>query len=285
MCPATGFGYAKDTFLNWKHQPHSLTLTASVLRAGHPLVVDDVRNSPYVDSEMAKAIPLHSLMGLPLIADGSHLGAVMIGFKNYHKFTQEEIDNGAQVSSQVALAVSKARLYSQVQRMAITDELTGFYNRRGIFEIGRVMLNEARHSQQNLALIWLDIDHFKSVNDAYGHHIGDQVVAGVAEICRGSMREHDSIGRYGGEGGDELIVLLPETELEAAQHVAERLRQRIAGQPISTDKGQIAVTVSLGISILSSQVKDLAGLLVRADQAMYVAKTSGRNCVVVAEEA
>ena len=107
----------------------------------------------------------------------------------------------------------------------------------------------------------------------------------MAEICRGSMREHDSIGRYGGEGGDELIVLLPETELEAAQHVAERLRQRIAGQPISTDKGQIAVTVSLGISILSSQVKDLAGLLVRADQAMYVAKTSGRNCVVVAEEA
>jgi diguanylate cyclase (GGDEF)-like protein len=78
--------------------------------------------------------------------------------------------------------------------------------------------------------------------------------------------------------------LLPRTELEAARHVAERLRQRISSQPIYTDKGPIAVTVSLGISILTNQVMDLAGLLNRADQAMYVAKSSGRNCVVVAEE-
>ena len=282
--PAAGFGFEDGSITSQPNKPGELTLTASVLRVGHPLVVEDVSDTPYIDSEQARLFPMRSLLGLPLIADGNPLGAVIIGFKDCHHFTQEEIDNGTQVSSQVALAVSKARLYSQVQRMSITDELTGFYNRRGIFQMGRAMFSEARRSSQNLALIWMDIDHFKSVNDAYGHHIGDQVVAGVAEVCRGSMREHDIVGRYGGEGGDELIVLLPETELDAARHVAERLRQRISSEPIHTEKGPVTVTVSLGLSVLSSQVTDLTGLLIRADQAMYVAKSSGRNCVVVAEE-
>ncbi len=282
--PAAAFGYSSETYTSQKSKPGELTLTASVLRIGHALGIEDVRNSEYVDSDLAKTFHMHSLLGLPLIADGNPLGAVIIGFKDRHRFTPEEIENGNQVSSQVALAVSKARLYSQVQRMSITDELTGFYNRRGIFEMGRSMLKEARRAQQNMALIWLDIDHFKSVNDSYGHHIGDQVVAGIAEVCRGSLRDQDVVGRYGGEGGDELIVLLPQTDLEAARNVAERLRQRISSQSIDTDKGAIAVTVSLGLSILTSQVTDLAGLLNRADQAMYVAKSSGRNCVVVAEE-
>lgn len=282
--PAAAYGYTSETYTSLTSKPGELTLTASVLRLGHPLAVEDVCHTPYIDSELARTFPMRSVMGLPLIADGNPLGAVIIGFKERHKFTNEEIENGQQVSSQVALAVSKARLYSQVQRMSITDELTGFYNRRGIFELGRMMLNKAKQNQQNLALIWMDIDHFKSVNDAYGHHIGDQVVAGMAEICRGSMREQDIIGRYGGEGGDELIVLLPQTDMQAARLVAERLRQKISNQPIMTEKGPIAVTVSLGISSLSGQVTDLAGLLNRADQAMYVAKSSGRNCVVMAEE-
>ncbi len=282
--PAAGYGVSSEIYTSLTSKPGELTLTASVLRAGHPLAVEDVRDTTYIDSELSKTFPMHSLLGLPLIADGIPLGAIIIGFKDRHQFTQEEIDNGTQVSRQVALAVSKARLYSQVQRMSITDELTGFLNRRGIFELGRAMFKEARRTQQNLALIWMDIDHFKSVNDSYGHHIGDQVVAGVAEVCRGSVRDNDIVGRYGGEGGDELIVMLPQTELDAAQFVAERLRQRISSEPIHTEKGPVAVTVSMGISILSNQITDLTGLLIRADQAMYVAKSSGRNCVVVAAE-
>ena len=283
--PAAGYGLSSETLRSVPMKPGDLTLTASVLRAGRALAVDDVKNSPYIDRDLAIFFSMQSMMGLPLIADGIRLGAVLVSFNTPHCFTQEEINNGEQVSSQVALAVSKARLYSQVQRMSITDELTGLYNRRGIFEKGRAAVVEAQRFSKPLALIWLDIDYFKRVNDTYGHHIGDQVVRGVAECCRASVRDRDLIGRYGGEGGDELILMLPETNLSDTLLIAERVRQRIASQMFDTDKGPIAVTVSMGISVLRGDMVDLTGLLNRADQAMYAAKSAGRNCVVVAEEA
>jgi diguanylate cyclase (GGDEF)-like protein/PAS domain S-box-containing protein len=282
--PSSAFGYTSEIYTSLVGKPDDLTLTASVLRAGRAIAVEDIRNTAFIDPVIAQEFPLQSMMGLPLIADGNRLGAVIIGFRDRHVFTREEIENGEQISSQIALVIAKARLYSQVQRMAITDELTGLFNRRGIFEKGRLALVDAQKAEKPLALIWLDIDRFKEVNDTYGHHIGDQVVRGVAECCRVGVREHDLIGRYGGEGGDELIVLLPETDAEGALQIAERLRERIAGQSFETDKGAIAVTVSLGISMMSGKMVDLNSLLSKADQAMYAAKFAGRNCVVVAEE-
>ena len=282
--PTIGYGYASETYTSIPHKPDELTLTASVLRVGHVLAVEDVHHSEYINSEAALTFRMISMMGLPLIADGDHLGAVLIGFRDRHVFTKEEIFNGEQVSSQVALAVAKARLYAQVQRTSITDELTGLYNRRGIFEKGREALIDSKTHSAPLTLIWLDIDYFKQVNDTYGHHIGDQVVRGIADRCRSSMRDHDLIGRYGGEGGDELIILLPDTEVSSAQQVAERLRQVIAEQPIITEKGPISVTVSLGIAQLTQENMDFPTLLQRADTAMYSAKLTGRNRVVISEE-
>lgn len=282
--PTAGYGYTSETYPALQCNPGELTLTASVLRLGQALAVEDVLSSPYIDHRVAETFPLQSLMGLPLIADGVRLGAVIIGFKERHCFTGEEIAQGEQASSQVALALAKAKLYTQVQLSAVTDELTGLFNRRGIMEKGREALLHAAHSGNPLALIWLDIDRFKEVNDTYGHYIGDQVVRGVAERCRSSVRNCDWIGRYGGEGGDELIVLLPDADLVAARQVAERLRERIASQPFPTDKGEISVTVSLGISYLRSDSMDLSALLNQADQAMYAAKLAGRNCVAVAGE-
>jgi diguanylate cyclase (GGDEF)-like protein/PAS domain S-box-containing protein len=281
--PSSSYGYTSEIYTSLTGQPGDLTLTASVLRAGRAIAVENIHDTTYIDPIVAQDFPLKSMMGLPLIADGNRLGAVIIGFRDRHVFTREEIENGEQISSQVALIIVKARLYSQVQRMAITDELTGLFNRRGIFEKGGLALVDAQKAEKPLALIWLDIDRFKEVNDTYGHHIGDQVVRGVAECCRVSVRDHDLIGRYGGEGGDELIVLLPETNAEGALQIAERLRERIAGQLIATDKGAIAVSVSLGFSMLSGKMADLNSLLSQADQAMYAAKFAGRNCVVVAE--
>jgi|GEM_PF-2464456 len=281
--PVTAFGFTSENYSSIPHQPDEITLTASVLRQGHTIAVDDILQTPYIDHNLALTFPLHSMMGLPLISDGVRLGAVLIGFKNAHHFTPDEIQKGEQVSRQVALAISKVRLYSQVQQMSVTDELTGLYNRRGIFEKGRLLVAEARKKNTPLALIWLDIDYFKSVNDRYGHYIGDQVVHGVAECCKASVRGMDVIGRYGGEGGDELIIVLPDCDLTTAKQVAERLRLRVAGQTYETDQGQVAVTVSQGISGGSEEM-DLTELLNRADQAMYAAKSAGRNCVVVAEE-
>jgi diguanylate cyclase (GGDEF)-like protein/PAS domain S-box-containing protein len=280
-----GHGFASDYFASLSMKPNDRTLTAAVLGAGHAIAVENIHDSPYIDPAVAQSFPLTSMIGLPLIADGTPFGALLIGYRDAHRFSQEDLDNGEQVSSQVALAISKARLYTQVQRMAITDELTGLYNRRGIFEKGRNALEDAQHSENPLGLVWLDIDHFKEVNDTFGHHIGDQVVRGVAECCRMSVRERDLIGRYGGEGGDELIVILPETDAASALQIAERLRQRIAGQLFITDKGPIGVTVSLGVAMMSGEMLDLNSMLNQADQAMYAAKFAGRNCVVLAEGA
>ncbi|MDO8970613.1 MAG: GAF domain-containing protein, partial [Saprospiraceae bacterium] len=162
--PATSYGYTNETFTSIPYQSGELTLTASVLRSGHALAVDDIHHTIYFDKDLVSTFPLTSMLGLPLIADGIRLGAVIIGFKDPHHFTQEEIENGEQVSGQVALAVSKARLYSQVQRMAVTDELTGLYNRRGIFDKGRVLFAETQKRNLSMGLIWMDIDHFKTVN-------------------------------------------------------------------------------------------------------------------------
>jgi diguanylate cyclase (GGDEF)-like protein/PAS domain S-box-containing protein len=280
----TGFGHAGEVDQPVSYLPDKLTFTASVLQAGHALIVNDVSNSPYIDGDLAQTFSPVSAMGLPLIADGARLGAIIIGFKDPHSFTQEEIEKGEQVSSQVALAIAKVRLYVQVQKMAITDDLTGLYNRRGIFEKGRTLLSDTQKKSAPLALIWMDIDYFKHVNDTYGHYIGDQVVCGVAKRCQTNLNGQGVIGRYGGEGGDELIVLLPEMDLVEAHQVAERLRQQVANQPFSTEKDTVSVTVSMGVSVLKGQTMDLPGLLNRADQAMYAAKAAGKNCVVISEE-
>jgi diguanylate cyclase (GGDEF)-like protein len=125
----------------------------------------------------------------------------------------------------------------------------------------------------------LDIDSFKDINDHYGHHIGDEVISVVAERCRNNIKGRDLAGRYGGEGGDELIILLLDTDLDAAELVAERVRTVIMASPIATHDGKIKVTVSLGVTALREQAEDFQEILARADKAMYEAKKAGRNCV------
>jgi diguanylate cyclase (GGDEF)-like protein len=202
-------------------------------------------------------------------------------------------------ASQVAITLENARLLSKVQQLAITDDLTGLYNRRGIFELGQEEVKRALSTTHLPSLILMDVDFFKRVNDTYGHDTGDEVIRAIALICRKNLRDIDLVGRYGGEGGDEFVILLPATDLAAATQIAERLRQVISENQINTEKGRIAVTVSLGVTSMvtngtlsgsagvrakdnlrDESTQDWAALLNRADQAMYMAKSTGRNCVV-----
>jgi diguanylate cyclase (GGDEF)-like protein len=124
----------------------------------------------------------------------------------------------------------------------------------------------------------LDLDHFKLINYNYGHPIGDQVLQEFATRCKNSIRAVDLIGRYGGE---ELIILLPETERETARQVAERLRSSVGEAPIKTSSGEVNLTVSIGLAAKDQFTGDLETLIARADQAMYIAKHKGRNCVAM----
>jgi diguanylate cyclase (GGDEF)-like protein len=126
----------------------------------------------------------------------------------------------------------------------------------------------------------VDVDYFKQVNDNYGHPIGDQVLQELAQRCKCSVREVDLIGRYGGE---EILIFLPETDLQTAMQVAERLRKNIAKTPMETVGQDLQMTVSIGVSGKDENTLQLEMLIARADQAMYVAKHKGRNCVATSK--
>jgi diguanylate cyclase (GGDEF)-like protein len=160
--------------------------------------------------------------------------------------------------------------------MAITDELTGLYNRRGFYELGHREVERSRRFQRPLVAIMMDIDHFKRINDTYGHPVGDQVLAEVAKRCKDNLRRIDILGRL---GGDEFTVLLPETDMFTGSRVAERLRLHVSAEPIITDGDPLRVSLSMGIAKATATTPDLDVLISRADSAMYRAKEKGRNRV------
>jgi diguanylate cyclase (GGDEF)-like protein len=165
-----------------------------------------------------------------------------------------------------------------VQRLAITDPLTGLYNQRHFPKLAEAELQRTCRYGHPLSAIMLDIDRFKRVNDTYGHTIGDHMLQKVAESCRRVVRAIDVVGRY---GGDEFVILLPESDLTAAQKVAERLRKAIARRQLHTAKGPARVTASLGVASVDCDDPTLEDLLSRADKALYAAKRSGRNRVSI----
>jgi diguanylate cyclase (GGDEF)-like protein len=469
--PLAAYGPMRHTYALDQPQPGEVTMTESVLRAGHPLVAENVHQSPYLDPRIAARYPTVSMLALPLIAGEQWLGAALISYHQPHHFTPEEIARGEQVAaqislaiakarlfeaerqrtaqlsranalitalgqvvtrvegandlqevmetlghelrqlgihclltllspdqaylnlgylslekdqlaqaeqrtglkfneiripivaiplvgqiladghprvqhnpegtalaafspylpralirlgmkrlnlnarstaiylplsveehiigllvvwgahlqeadlsylnifaSQVALALEKARLYADLQRLAVTDSLTGCYNRRGLFELGEREVERARRYERPLSLIMMDIDHFKRINDRFGHAAGDLALQALVQRIRGHVREIDLVGRYGGE---EFVVLLPESDLPRAAQIAERLRQAIGESSIPTPQGAIDITVSIGVAQADAATKNLEALIGRADRALYAAKQRGRNCVSV----
>lgn len=172
------------------------------------------------------------------------------------------------------------RLNAEVKKMAIMDGLTHLYNRAGFFEIGAREIKRAKRFEKLLSAIMFDVDHFKQVNDTYGHATGDKVLEEIATRCSKQLRNSvDIIGRYGGE---EFAVLLPETTIASARIIAERLRHAITDEPVTTEHGALSVTISLGVAPFEhNSMTDLEALLKHADQALYQAKESGRNRVCV----
>lgn len=171
----------------------------------------------------------------------------------------------------------------QMEQLALHDGLTGLLNRRTIEEYAEAEFDQASRKKRPLSVVLLDVDHFKSVNDKYGHKFGDHTLRRVAQLLTGDLRKYDRVGRWGGE---EFILILPETQLQDAIMVAERLRSRIAEMKLSLENGkQFSVQISLGVACATGEFPSLQKLIDAADQAMYGAKQTGRNRVCSFESA
>jgi len=180
-------------------------------------------------------------------------------------------------SERLELDLKRAQV--ELQRLATTDFLTGIANSRSFFLQGEREIQRARRYGHPLLLLLFDIDDFKQINDTYGHAAGDQVLMTITATCRKLLRDIDIFSRV---GGDEFAVLLPETDLVGGRATAERLRSAVAETDIETTAAQLRVTISIGVSELSSGDRQIEETLKRADGAMYEAKRRGRNTVMTA---
>ncbi|MGD0612961.1 MAG: diguanylate cyclase [Anaerolineales bacterium] len=173
----------------------------------------------------------------------------------------------------------RVQLYEKVQQLAMQDPLTGCFNRRHFFERAEQEMQRTLRYQRPLAIMMLDIDQFKQVNDRFGHPTGDEVLCHLVHLCQNQMRANDLLGRY---GGDEFAILMPETQVEGARQAAERLQTEIRKISIDRPEGKCSVTVSIGVAGVEAGCKEartVAAVIKCADQAFYTAKAAGQNCV------
>ncbi len=190
--------------------------------------------------------------------------------------------DGRLVRMEIATDISDRKMLEEeleaarrrAEALSRTDELTGVHNRRAFFQLGESLFSMASRSHRPLAVVMLDVDHFKRINDRYGHFAGDEVLRELARAVDARIRDSDVLGRFGGE---EFVLVLPDTDPEQAMAFAERLRAGIADTDIEIDDDTLACTVSIGVAVLSEHCLSLEQLLTRADEALFRAKAKGRN--------
>ncbi len=168
--------------------------------------------------------------------------------------------------------------FRREQVFARTDSLTGIFNRRHFFDLAEQEFVIAKRYRQTISVIIFDVDHFKQVNDTFGHQVGDEILQSIVRIARENLREADIFARHGGE---EFIILLANSNAQESQIVAERIRKNIAASHLDTERGKVNVTVSIGIAELSSDTNTIDHLVKYADQALYKAKEQGRNRTMI----
>lgn len=262
------------------------------------LIIDDLNThlQMHAESRLAQAIfkeGIRSCLICPLIADGKPIGFLFFSCRKKNAYKNLHKDLSLQIASQLAVIIEKTQLYKGIklnkqliaqkkslEQRVTHDALTGLLNRPAIFDILHKQILRAKRGGFGIAVIMIDIDHFKNINDTCGHPAGDAVLCEIANRLTQSARSHEYIGRYGGE---EFLAIISPFSQEGAVKAAERFRKAIASEEINTNQTLIPVTISLGVAIATGEESlDEHLLLQRADEALYQAKHKGRNRVEVA---
>ena len=218
-------------------------------------------------------VSVGSFLSVPLIVQGELIGVMNLSHPKTKAFAEEHLRMLILVAGQSAAAIQRCLLYEQMSRLAITDELTELFNRRHFDDRMDMEIDRARRYGTCFSVAMIDVDHFKAINDTYGHTLGDKVLADVGKLLRRYGRASDLIARY---GGDEFIVLMPMTDSDHACQAAERLRALIADHTFPRRK---KLTVSIGFASYPDDGTARQEILQQSDKALYEAKRSGRNRV------
>jgi diguanylate cyclase (GGDEF)-like protein len=196
------------------------------------------------------------------------------------RFNDRDLFLAEMVARQAGVAIQNARRYEEAKRLATHDSLTGLFTRHYFFELANREYERARRYKRPLSILMMDLDDLKRINDLYGHQCGDRALQMLAHTCQTVLRQVDLIGRY---GGDEYVILLPETELIKAIAAAERLRDHASQEMLENHDCKVSISVSLGVAALEDDVASVEELVDRADHAQYSAKQAGKNQVRIWE--
>lgn len=259
--------------------PASKGLFGQVMARGETIYIPDLMYNGNADRyyHFGESDHIRSALAAPMRARGEIIGMISAQSYRPHGYSSEDRHLLEMLATYAAIALENAGQFQNIQHLAITDPLTEVFNRRQLFELGQREFVRARRFARPLSILMIDIDHFKLVNDRFGHLTGDRVLGHLANAVRSGIREIDIVGRYGGE---EFIVVLPEADLKTAVEVAHRLQAEVrnAFRNVSLPR----TTISIGAAELREDLSSFTDLVHAADKAMYAAKDAGRDRVMTA---
>lgn len=253
-------------------------ITGLVAQTGRMIYIPDVRKDLRYLHYRGEHQRAGSFLSVPLHYKDELIGVVNCGRGKKAAFSKNEIKLLQLVASQIALSIANSRLYAKTRELSVRDELTGLYNRRHFLHVLQLEWKRASRFHHPLSLLMMDVDHFKKYNDTYGHKEGDRVLKQMGGLLVKTLREVDTLARFGGE---EFVVLLPDTDRSGALAVGEKLRRVVEAERFTlTDRNPIPVTISVGVANYPDDVTELEDLIDHTDLALYDAKDQGRNRVV-----
>jgi diguanylate cyclase (GGDEF)-like protein len=275
--------------------PKSGKLKGLRLRTGHgivgwvaangtPALVPEVRRDRRFlhDVDQITGFTTRSILCLPIFNKGKTIAVLEMLNKIGGPFDRHDVKLVTRLIDQASIALERATLTEQVSNLAVTDELTNLFNVRYLDETLERELRRSHRYGSSIALIFLDLDHFKEINARHGHPLGSVCLVELAEIMRRSVRDVDILVRY---GGDEFVVILPESTVDTARMVAERLRRSINNHDfLRRASGKARLTASIGIAGFPDHAKTKQELVKKADEAMYRAKAAGGNRIQTSGE-
>lgn len=251
-----------------------------VAKNGEPLLIPDVNSDPRFAPKVDEAVAFKtkSIICVPLKIKAKVTGVIeLINSMGESTFDASDLEILEVVADYAAIAIENARNFSHIQQLVITDELTGLYNASYLLDFLDYEIARAKRYESDVSVIFVDMDHFKDVNDTHGHLVGSRLLAEVGHLIASSIRKADMAARY---GGDEFVIVLPNTPKAGAYTVAKNLRDLLRARDFLTSSGlNIRITASFGLATYPTDADSKLSLVRMADKAMYAAKDASRDTV------